>query len=52
MMVVYPGSFSFDVWSELPIPMTMSVYFFNITNPEDIENRVPGVKPIFKQLGK
>jgi hypothetical protein len=51
-MVVYPGSFSYDIWNELPIPMTMRVYFFNITNPQEIIDRVPGAKPIFKELGE
>ena len=35
MKVTY-GTFSFDMWRETPIPMYMSVYYFNCTNAEEI----------------
>ncbi len=50
-MKVYPGSLSYDIWKEIPIPMYMSVYYWNVTNYHDIEARVPGVKPILEEVG-
>ncbi|EZA62873.1 hypothetical protein DMN91_003151 [Ooceraea biroi] len=50
-LALSPTSKSFDVWkdtSSLP-PMFMQVYFFNWTNPEELE--VPGKKPRFVQVG-
>ena len=35
MEVTY-GTYSFDMWRETPIPMYMSVYYFNCTNAEEI----------------
>ena len=35
MKVTY-GTYSFDMWRETPIPMYMSVYYFNCTNAEEI----------------
>ena len=40
MLVVVPGSYSYDLWHELTIPMTMAIYFFNVTNSEDITARL------------
>ena len=51
-MVVYPGSFSYAIWSDLPVPMKMSVYFYNISNSQDIVDRVPGVKPLVNEMGE
>jgi len=50
-MVLTPDSYSYDMWKELPMPMYMSLYFFNVTNSDDIENRVPGVKPKLEEVG-
>ena len=50
-MVLSPDSYSYDMWKELPMPMYMSLYFFNVTNSDDIENRVPGVKPKLEEVG-
>ena len=41
-MIVEPGSTSYEMWETLPIPMYMKLFYFNITNPKDIEDRVPG----------
>ena len=29
-------SFSFDMWEETPIPMYMNIYYFNVTNAEEV----------------
>jgi len=41
-MVVKVGSTSYEMWETLPIPMYMKIYYFNVTNSEDIANLVPG----------
>ena len=41
-MIVEPGSTSYEMWETLPIPMYMKLFYFNITNSKDIEDRVPG----------
>ena len=51
LMKVYPGSLSYDIWKEMPIPIYMKVYYWNVTNSEDLEARVPGVKPILDEVG-
>jgi len=63
MLVVVPGSYSYDLWHELTIPMTMAIYFFNVTNSEDITARLgcqgntteeleaTCVKPILVEVG-
>ena len=30
------NSFSFDMWEETPIPMYMNIYYFNVTNAEEV----------------
>lgn len=50
-LALSPTSRSFDVWkdtSNLP-PMYFNIYFFNWTNPEELE--IPGKKPHLVQLG-
>ena len=37
-MVVSEGSYSFEMWSDLPMPMYMRVYYFNCTNHLDVQN--------------
>ena len=44
------------MWSELPddLEMYMRLYYFNVTNSEDIKNREPGdpgPKPILEEIG-
>jgi hypothetical protein len=43
-MEIKPGSYSYDMWVDLPIPMYMKIYYFNCTNPEDVINH--GAKPL------
>jgi len=48
-LVVKPGSMSYEMWEELPIPMYTKIYFFNCTNSEDV--MLQGAKPLLKQVG-
>merc|ERR1740131_753370 len=48
---VQPGSYSYDIWKDLPIPMYMKIYYFNLTNHEDVLNSNFKIKPILKQIG-
>ena len=43
-------SLNYDNWKETPIPMYLDIYFFNWTNPEEIQNHA-NVKPKFEQFG-
>ena len=43
-----PNSLSFNMWKEIPVPFYLSVYFFNILNPEEI---VQGQKPQVQERG-
>jgi len=51
MMVLKEGSYSFEMWSELVVPMYMSIYVFNCTNHKDVQDNPAIVKPLLKQLG-
>jgi len=48
-MVVSEGSMSFDLWSDLPMPMYMKVYYYNCTNHQDVQDYK--AKPLLKQIG-
>ena len=54
-LIVSEGSYSYDLWSELPdeLPMYMRIYYFNITNSEEIEKRTETYrpKPILQEVG-
>jgi len=53
-LALTPDSFSYSIWKEMPLPLYMSVYFLNITNWEEIRDRVPGEpvpKPHLVQVG-
>ncbi|XP_066507373.1 scavenger receptor class B member 1 isoform X2 [Hoplias malabaricus] len=39
---------SYTMWKDIPVPFFMSIYFFNITNPDEI---LAGGKPEVKQRG-
>uniref|UniRef100_A0A8C2XVT4 Scavenger receptor class B member 1 n=1 Tax=Capra hircus TaxID=9925 RepID=A0A8C2XVT4_CAPHI len=43
-----PNSLSFNMWKEIPVPFYLSVYFFNIVNPEEI---IQGQKPQVQERG-
>jgi len=50
-------SYSFDLWEETPIPMHMNIYYFNVTNAEEVMmdlatwNGTERIKPRLKQVG-
>ena len=52
-MIVYPGSLSYDIWKDLPLPMYMNVYFWNVSNYEEIEAALPDkfIRPNMTQVG-
>ncbi|XP_012672722.1 scavenger receptor class B member 1 isoform X2 [Clupea harengus] len=39
---------SYTMWKDIPVPFFMSVYFFNVLNPQEILN---GEKPMVEQRG-
>ncbi|XP_016040424.1 scavenger receptor class B member 1 isoform X2 [Erinaceus europaeus] len=43
-----PNSLSFNMWKEIPVPFYMSIYFFDILNPEEI---LKGEKPAVQERG-
>lgn len=48
-LALKPGTDTYDSWLEAPIPIYLSFYMFNWTNPEEIRN--PNVKPNFVEMG-
>jgi len=40
---------TYKYWQQIPVPLYMSIYLFNWTNPEETLQK--GVKPILQQLG-
>lgn len=43
-----PSSLSFNMWKEIPVPFYLSVYFFEVLNPEEI---LKGAKPEVRERG-
>lgn len=43
-----PSSLSFNMWKEIPVPFYLSVYFFDIVNPDAI---LLGEKPQVQERG-
>lgn len=43
-----PSSLSFAMWKEIPVPFYLSVYFFNVLNPEEI---LQGQMPSLQERG-
>ncbi|CAK1540787.1 unnamed protein product [Leptosia nina] len=59
MMILSEGSTSFYIWRDIPIPMYLECFLFNITNAEDIRSgknvsiQVQQVGPyVFKEIRK
>lgn len=48
-MVLAEGSESFPFWKDIPVPIIERFYFFNITNPHEIERS--GAKPKLREVG-
>ena len=43
-----PSSLSFNMWKEIPVPFYLSVYFFDVINPNEI---LQGQKPQVRERG-
>ncbi|XP_077895488.1 scavenger receptor class B member 1 isoform X1 [Ictidomys tridecemlineatus] len=43
-----PSSLSFSMWKEIPVPFYLSIYFFEVLNPEEI---LKGEKPEVQERG-
>ncbi|XP_037825530.1 protein peste-like [Lucilia sericata] len=48
-MVLRPDSEVYDKWKTPPIPLSLDIYLYNWTNPEDFKNF--STKPILEQCG-
>lgn len=48
-LTLSPSSRSYQIWRLNPVPIHLDFYFFNWTNPEDIETN--GTKPKFVEMG-
>jgi len=48
MMQVTEGSQAYEIWKDVPVPMRISFYLFNLTNPEEFEK---GAKPVVEEIG-
>lgn len=42
------GTKTFDSWIKIPFPFKLKIYFFNVSNPDDVQL---GAKPSFKEIG-
>uniref|UniRef100_A0A8C9AJ35 Scavenger receptor class B member 1 n=1 Tax=Prolemur simus TaxID=1328070 RepID=A0A8C9AJ35_PROSS len=45
---IHPSSLSFNMWKDIPVPFYLSVYFFNVLNPDKV---LKGEKPQVQELG-
>ncbi|KAM4827124.1 scavenger receptor class B member 1 isoform 1-T1 [Thomomys bottae] len=45
---INPQSLSFSMWKEIPVPFYLSVYFFEVINPNEI---LKGEKPLVQERG-
>lgn len=48
-LVIAKGSETYEKWKQLPIPVYYRYYFFNVSNPLEIERS--GAKPIVQEIG-
>jgi CD36 family len=48
-LTLTPNSRAYDNWKAPSIPLSLDIYLFNWTNPEDFTNH--SIKPSFEQLG-
>lgn len=46
---IYPGSVAYENWIKTPVSLSINMYLWNWTNPEQIYNNT--VKPNFVQMG-
>nr|AMY96569.1 class B scavenger receptor [Portunus trituberculatus] len=47
-LVIKKGSKAYDMWKATPVPLSLKLYVFNLTNPEEFKN---GSKPVLDELG-
>lgn len=47
-LILKEGSQSYKYWKDVPVPIYLRFYFFNLTNPEDVYDLK---KPILEELG-
>ena len=48
MTEIVDGSPAYDTWRDVPVPMKLSFYMFNLTNPEEFED---GAKLNVEEIG-
>ncbi|KAG8201276.1 hypothetical protein JTE90_016762 [Oedothorax gibbosus] len=48
-LVLDENSETYKYWKDVPVPIYLQFYFFNITNPEEIWNQTS--KPVLKEMG-
>ena len=48
-VVLSPDNPSFELWRDLPVPITQTFYIFNVTNAEEIKSS--GAVPQLQQIG-
>uniref|UniRef100_A0A834VJC1 Scavenger receptor class B member 1 n=1 Tax=Sarcoptes scabiei TaxID=52283 RepID=A0A834VJC1_SARSC len=48
-LIISEGSEMFEKWKQIPMPIYYQYYFFNVSNPLDIERS--GAKPRIKEIG-
>lgn len=47
-LVIKEGSKAYNMWKSTPVPLSLKLYVFNLTNPEDFQN---GSKPVLQEVG-
>ncbi|XP_076330790.1 platelet glycoprotein 4-like [Tachypleus tridentatus] len=48
-LILADGTTTYENWKNIPIPMYMKLYIFNVTNPSDFMNN--NAKPIVEEIG-
>lgn len=48
-MALLPSNPSYPLWRDLDLPMYQKFYFFDVTNPQQVEKE--GAKPILREVG-
>lgn len=47
-LVIKEGSKAYNLWKSTPVPLSLRLHVFNLTNPEEFQN---GEKPIVEEVG-
>lgn len=47
-LVIKEGSTAYDIWKETPVPLSLRLHVFNLTNPDEVQK---GYKPILEEVG-